>query len=467
MVTGTTWDDTAATLDVTYYYWVRATNAGGDSGLSVPNTGFATGPPPPAPTNVMASDGTHPDKVAVSWNASAGATGYHIYRGVYPDPGTFVTTVSGTSWDDTDTTPGVVYHYWIRASNPGGASPFSQWDTGFVIAYADTPTGISASDGTFFNKVQVTWSAAVNAEQYKIYRATLPNTAFFLRGTVPASATSWDDNQANTGLRYRYRVTAWTATGGESTPSATDDGYEGLPLPANLRATDGLSQGEVRITWEAAAGATDYEVHRGTAADGSDAVLVGTTSGTNYTDTSGTAGAHYHYFVKAKAGAVTSEIGAGDAGHGTAGPPFRPDGSIGKTAASLLGNNLYNDSGLGQTQTLASKKLKKVKFEGMIENDGESPDYLMALGNRGSRTFRVHYFLNGANVSAGILAGLDAGRFEPGSGRAIKIVVKPSKKLLNRRTRKIKRKKFTAMVTVTSKMAPSRADTMGGVTKTK
>jgi hypothetical protein len=39
-ITGTTYDDTTAIAGTTYYYWVKAKNAGGTSGFSASNTGF-------------------------------------------------------------------------------------------------------------------------------------------------------------------------------------------------------------------------------------------------------------------------------------------------------------------------------------------------------------------------------------------------------------------------------------------
>jgi len=35
---------------------------------------------PAMPVDILASDGTYTDKVAVSWTASSGATGYQVYR---------------------------------------------------------------------------------------------------------------------------------------------------------------------------------------------------------------------------------------------------------------------------------------------------------------------------------------------------------------------------------------------------
>jgi hypothetical protein len=72
--TGLSWDDTTATGGTTYYYWVKACNNWLCSGYSAYDTGYRSVPPPPAPTNVEASDGAYTDRVRVTWSSSSGAT---------------------------------------------------------------------------------------------------------------------------------------------------------------------------------------------------------------------------------------------------------------------------------------------------------------------------------------------------------------------------------------------------------
>jgi hypothetical protein len=68
----------------TYYLRVKTGDRAGNVSAAV--TLFtlkydATATPPPnAPMGVSASDGTYTDKVRVTWNAAAGATGYELWR---------------------------------------------------------------------------------------------------------------------------------------------------------------------------------------------------------------------------------------------------------------------------------------------------------------------------------------------------------------------------------------------------
>ncbi len=58
--------------DIPYTYRVKAVNPAGISDFSAPDTGYLpTTVHIPAPTGVTASDGTHPDRVVISWNPAA------------------------------------------------------------------------------------------------------------------------------------------------------------------------------------------------------------------------------------------------------------------------------------------------------------------------------------------------------------------------------------------------------------
>ena len=91
------------------------------------------------------------------------------------------------------------------------------------------PTGVSASDGTFSDRVRFTWNASVGATGYWIYR----NTA----ATPPATEIVWvgspgyDDSTAVPGQTYWYWVRAGNASGW-STYSAYDTGFRATgPVP--------------------------------------------------------------------------------------------------------------------------------------------------------------------------------------------------------------------------------------------
>ena len=90
--------------------------------------------PPPAPTGVTASYGAFTDKVRVTWNASSGATYYRVYRNTSNNSSSASTLTSNHSaspYDDTSATPGITYHYWVKACNTADCSGFSSSASGW------------------------------------------------------------------------------------------------------------------------------------------------------------------------------------------------------------------------------------------------------------------------------------------------------------------------------------------------
>ncbi len=97
---------------------------------------------PAPPTGVSASDGAFSDRVRVTWNASAGADIYQVWRNTTNNVSTaaFLGALYGTLFDDTTASSGVTYYFWVRAHNGAGWSAYSAPDTGFSGAGTPTPT---------------------------------------------------------------------------------------------------------------------------------------------------------------------------------------------------------------------------------------------------------------------------------------------------------------------------------------
>jgi len=71
-----------------------------------------------------------------------------------------------------------------------------------------------------------------------------------------------------------------------------------VPAPLQVAATRTRSDG-VLVTWKAVSGAVKYQVYRGPAPQPTGAIELGTTTTTNFLDTTGAPLQAYHYFVKA------------------------------------------------------------------------------------------------------------------------------------------------------------------------
>ena len=201
------YDDISATPGILYYYWVTACSSAGCSDFSISDTGWRKLLPP---NNVTASDGTYADKIVVSWDSSVGTTSYEIYRADAAN-GTqsLLDSTSGLTYDDTTATTGVPYYYWVKACGSTGCSDFSSYDAGW--RNFTPPTNVIASDGTYPDKIVITWDPNSGASSYKVYRATTLDGTQILIGNP--SQASFDDESVSPGIRYYYWVVTCNALG--------------------------------------------------------------------------------------------------------------------------------------------------------------------------------------------------------------------------------------------------------------
>ena len=159
--------DVNAMPGVTYAYRVATLAGGEDAPLSEPDTGWMN---IPAPTGLAASDGTSIDAVLLSWNEVDGAVGYRVLRSTAGEPATPIAVVPGPPYADASALQVVPYTYVVTARTPAGNSRASEPDAGFRNVRA--PSGVSASDGTFPDRVEIVWNAATEpvVEGYVVLR---------------------------------------------------------------------------------------------------------------------------------------------------------------------------------------------------------------------------------------------------------------------------------------------------------
>ncbi|MDD5677179.1 MAG: YDG domain-containing protein [Kiritimatiellae bacterium] len=182
-----------------------------------------------------------------------------------------------------------------------------------TVVALDAPSGVTATDGTYTNKVVVSWNPVVGAINYKVYRySTFDSTT---AEPIGASVTTdFNDYTALPGVRYYYWVSSVNhnlAEGAMSTNRET--GYRGLAAPGGVFATDGIYLNKVRVTWPLVDGATGYRVYRGSV--GGALTPVYFTVGGVYDDMNVTAGTHYEYRVGATNGMFGSALSVAETGY--------------------------------------------------------------------------------------------------------------------------------------------------------
>ena len=267
------------------------------------------GNPPSVPTGLTAVAGNN--QVALTWNASAGATSYTLSRSTTSGgPYTSIRSQAGTAYTDLAVTNGTPYYYVVSASNANGASG----NTAQVSATPTlpppppTPTGLAAVATS--GQVALTWNASTGATSYNVGRSTTNGGPYTTIATPAASP--YTDMTVTNGTTYYYVVAAVNAggTSANSTQvSATPISVP--PTPTGLAAN--ATPGQVALTWNSSAGATSYKVGRSTVSGGPYTNLASPATN-SYTDAAVTNGTTYYYVVAAvNAGgtsANSSQVGA-------------------------------------------------------------------------------------------------------------------------------------------------------------
>ncbi|MBM4116005.1 MAG: hypothetical protein FJ252_09060, partial [Phycisphaerae bacterium] len=301
---------------VQYSYSVRARGAVGVSAASAANGGHAGLPPPAA---VSATDGTLAAGVRVTWQASAGATGYRIFRssGVATPIQVGSVTAPVVSFDDNTAVVGTLYTYAVRSvgAQAGSQSALSSGDGGYRLLPA--PVNVQASDGTSAAHVLVTWSALSGATGYRVLRSQAGGTPTMIASV--SGTTSVQDASAVAGTVYSYTVRA-IFQAGESLPSQADSGFRGLPPPTVVSASDGSSISHVEVTWGSVPAATEYQVLR-TLGSAQPTQIAVVSSGTSFIDASALPGVAYAYSVRAVMLGTVSAASVADMGFRQVMPP--------------------------------------------------------------------------------------------------------------------------------------------------
>jgi fibronectin type 3 domain-containing protein len=162
----------------------------------------------------------------------------------------------------------------------------------YSTAAPSAPTGVSATAS--LSTVAVAWSPVTAAVSYNIKRGTNSAGPFTTVGSVTTGATFSDYGLA--AGTYYYVVSAVNSAGESANSSAVSIPVGGA-LPgalAGLTATPASAQ--VALTWNAASGATGYQVTRAVI-DGTAAVIASGLTTTAYTDMTPVNGTVYEYGV--------------------------------------------------------------------------------------------------------------------------------------------------------------------------
>ena len=235
-------------------------------------------------------------KPYIKWTAVAGASQYEVYRSGSKD-GTYTLlgTTTAANYTDSKANAGYTYYYKVKAISKVRSTANSSLSA-TVAATCHCARPVVKPDYLISTgKPYIKWTAVAGASQYEVYRSGSKDGTYTLLGTT--TATNYTDNKANAGYTYYYKVKA------VSKVSSGANSYYSVVIGATCHCARPsvkitTSNGSPRLTWNAVAGASQYEVYRATSKNGTYTKMF-TTSNLSYTNTSAKAGTTYYYKVKA------------------------------------------------------------------------------------------------------------------------------------------------------------------------
>jgi N-acetylneuraminic acid mutarotase/fibronectin type 3 domain-containing protein len=288
LLTGSAYFDATAENDIQYHYAVVAVDLSGNgSDASAPASATPRaggGAVPPAPTGLAATAVS--TAIALTWNASAGATGYNVYRSTTPAVSTDGTPLNGstpltaTSFTDAAVTAGVTYYYVTTAVNSAGSSPASsavsatiassgEWTSELALPVALQEVSVSALNGKVylaggdssagrvrtlyaFDPANPAWQSLTQYPEPArdhIGMAALGNYLYLLGGV-----TAWPQPSVATVQRYDLGANTWTTVAPLPLPRAA---MAVAVLNGKIYAAGGLRNGQAVTDFTAYDPATD------------------------------------------------------------------------------------------------------------------------------------------------------------------------------------------------------------------
>ena len=289
--TNLNYTDSKANAGYIYYYKVKAVNANSiKSNYSATVAATCHCARPVVKPDYLISTG----KPYIKWAAVAGANKYEVYRSGSKDGSyTLLGTTTATNYTDNKANAGYIYYYKVKAVN---ANSIKSDYSATVAATCHCARPVVKPDYLISTgKPYIKWTAVSGASKYYVYRSGSSNGTYEYVGTT--TATNYTDNKANAGYTYYYKVKA------VSKVSSGANSYYSVVIGATCHCARPsvkitTSNGSPKLTWNAVAGASQYEVYRATSKNGSYTKMF-TTSNLSYTNTSAKAGTTYYYKVKA------------------------------------------------------------------------------------------------------------------------------------------------------------------------
>ena len=452
--------DTGIPPESVLHYWVVSVSDHEASSLSTAATGYTYDL---SGFTLNTTDGTSSTATDLSWTSQNLAASYVLYVGTSASPAEMIEIGNlgdVSNYSDVTGTAGRTYYYRLLALDAGGEQIANSEVSDGSRALA-APEGLTASVATHQDKIALSWNTNPEATGYNLY--VLGNTGYELLATT--TGTSYDQSDASAGIDYSYKASAYNQYG-EGMESSTVTGYRAVSAPGGVSASIVQGSNEIQISWTNAEGVLEYAIFRSLTDDFADAVELGVSSGSSYSDSTTDPGQTYYYWVASIDESNDRIVEAADSTVGTAGD-VTPDLKIGRTFSSQKGNDIYNNTGAGQICTIKTRRFRTITSRVTIENDGNIDDLIRLAGAPGNSKFKITYFRIApipTNMTSAIIAGTGlTDTVSSGDSESIQVTIKPVRSRLKNRKRTYS---YTASLRATSTIDTTQTDCVKTKAKT-
>ncbi|MAS91857.1 MAG: hypothetical protein CMO55_01575 [Verrucomicrobiales bacterium] len=169
------------------------------------------------------------------------------------------------SWIDEDVEVGRAYYYWITSENENGVGgPYPARNPGMTFSIAArSPSDLSATDGAFDDRVELSWAVSKTATSYRVLRNTTDSVVYAETLAAGLQETRFSDTTALPGISYYYWVRGENDFGGGETRAERGHIRSNLPVePNHVWGTFRTFHEKIVIQWEEIPNATSYDLYR-------------------------------------------------------------------------------------------------------------------------------------------------------------------------------------------------------------
>ena len=242
----------------TYSYTVRCLSADGSRFISSfdPSGKSVTYVAVP----ILKSAENAPLGVKVTWEKSAGASKYRVFRKEGTGTWKKVADVGNVvSYTDQTAVSGHTYTYTVRCLSADGTAFISSFDAaGKTVIYIAAPVLKLAESVP--SGVKVSWEKSVGAARYRVYRKE--GSGSWTKIADVGNAASYTDKTVVSGHTYSYTVRCLSADGTKFISSFNPSGKKATYVSVPVLKSIECGTAGVTVTWGKPAGATRYRIYR-------------------------------------------------------------------------------------------------------------------------------------------------------------------------------------------------------------